>query len=536
MPDLDAYQAGGATGAMSRAAQLAALQAANAANAERLAASLLRQPVRQARPEVARPAPPQARLPAGQLPPSFPGDTRQPMPGQPPAGQLPPNFPGSSPRNYLFDVPGMDRSGLGVDPIARLPQPQTGVPSTQPLPSRPRAGNVPPPKKPPTSRPISKGLQIQNEEVAQKIRTSVGQMMSDLNNDPIPDGATDIAKELLNGFRKGIQTRLLGMDDLADNPVVHLAHDASIWAKQRRKNADFIAVQNKVSGDDDAPVGDGTFANMVDWKDFTDAAKAVKLSAALNVGNLPATVVARDESGLLQIMDAEQWVNGKFAEMSKDPRYAAQLITALSMTSLYGSDSVADGQRSRVMQDKDGNPVKAIPGEEDLKALQALARTAIINQSQGSTESIDDFFARIARMGREITDANIANGDYGSGGGGGRGGGGFGGGGGGGQSVRLTDPTALASMLDSIGRQRMGRSLSPAEAQAFINHVHDLERQSAAAYYAGGEYTPVDMEGQAVDWIQNQYQREAAANQYGDLASQFIALMGSSNPFGVIAS
>lgn len=546
MPDLDTYMAGGSSGAMTRAAQLAALQAANAANAQRLAQSLLRRPVQQSRPEMARPEAPRM----------FPD-----LPRPQPAGQLPPNFPGDT-GNNLWDVwlrniypgrkfatvPGKPRQ---ADPWDYLPDGQ-GPPSVRgpvkppPVdpwtfidPQNPPADapieHVPEGKAPTRSPAVSKGMQIQNEEVAQKLRTTIGQMGYDLANDPLPDKAeTQLAKDLISQFRKGIQTRLLSLDDLVDNPLIAATNNAATWAQYRRKMADYQSAQIKANGDTNAPKGDGTFASMLEARRYDEASRANSLSEDLGSGKSAPYVVARDEHGLLHVVTAGQWVNGKVADMIKDPRYAAQVITALAMSTSYGNDAAANNQLSRVAQDKDGNPVRAVYSKEDRDALIQLVTTAVNAQSAGDQTPVDDLLAYLAREGRGITDQNIRNGDYG-GGGGGRGFGG-GGGGGGGQSVRLSDPTALASTVDSIGRQRMGRSLTPAEQQAFINYVHDLERQSAAAFYRGGEYTPIDMEGQAVNWIQNQFQREAGANQYGDLASQFIALMGSANPFGMIAS
>lgn len=509
MGDPDAYQAGGALGALSRATQLANMQAANAAN---VAASLMRQ----SRPEAARPSTSRnSTLLAALNPPPLPSG---PMQGPP----VPPRAP------------------LPVEPEAPVSVGRIGSPTASVGMQRMREGeplhNKP---TPPTSQVGSKGIQLQNEggprlitSGSQKLRSTIASMLEDIKNDPIPDrDKQQAAKEIADSFREGTRNKLFTEDELFDNPVVRVLNDTSVWSKFRRKVADFKARKIKVVGDDSAFGGNGTFAEMLDADDRT-------MSQALNSGNLPGFLVTRDQRGFLHIVDADQWVQGKYAEMFKDPKLAADVITALAMTSLYGSDSTADAQKNRVAVDREGNPVKAIPNPEDEKALGALAQLAAIRQGQGDLVTPDDIFAQVALQGRSITDQNRANGEYGSsgGGGGGRGGGGFGGGGGGGQSIRLTDPTALATTIDSIGRQRMGRSLTPAEQQAFINYFHSLERQAGLGYYGGGEYTPVDIEGQAVAWIQNQFQGETAGNQYGQLAAQFISMMGTNNPFGAMTS
>jgi hypothetical protein len=522
MADLDVLQLGGATGALARATQLANMKASNAANR---VASLMRQ----SRPNAARP--PRRRLPP-------PGPLTRP----PAAGERPPSFPGSDPQ-ALYDQPpdlldAFDRLNSSRPQPPKPTGPMLGPPMPPKKPDWTDAfletaatpGAPIPPAPPPQSHAASKGMQQEVEEQSQKRRGTITGLIQDIERDPTmtPDKLR-VAKEVVAFYKDSTKNRLLSEDELYENPIFRTLQEQSVWSQYRRKVADYKARKTKVQGDE-TEGGDGTFSDML--------AEDRTLSQALNSGNLPPFMVTRDEKGFLQVVTADQWKDAKYTQMQKDPAYAAQMITALAMTSLYGSDSAANAQASRVSLDKDGNPVKAIAGEEDEKALGALAKMVAIAQNQGETDTPDDYLALIAAQGRDISDTNKANGEFGGGGGGGfgGGGGGFGGGGGGGQSVRLSDPTALGAMADSISRQRMGRSLTPAEQAAFVQYYHQLEQASSAAWASGGQYTPPDMEGQAVDWVTKHYQGEADANQYGNLAAQFFALMGSGNPFGMIAS
>jgi hypothetical protein len=194
----------------------------------------------------------------------------------------------------------------------------------------------------------------------------------------------------------------------------------SEFADSKRKTGD-----QQLSNED---AGDGSFASMVDNNSF---------SAVTGPGNLSKWLVARDENGLLQVVSADQWIQAKYARMRHDPKYAAQMITALAATSAYGSDSTANSQRSRLVIGRDGNPVKGFPSKEDLTALKWLANEVAILQNQGDEVAIDDSVAELTKTAFNVTAGAQANGDFGDGYGGGGyrhygGGGGYGGYGGGG--------------------------------------------------------------------------------------------------------
>lgn len=364
---------------------------------------------------------------------------------------------------------------------------------------------------------------------------TVKQMLDDMRKDPIQDSERFLAgQELADAFREESQSRYFTDRDITENPFLATLNELSAWSTYRLKVSEWKANKGKTggsvgllgeSGTDDEDAGDGTFTGITDNGSF---------SSVTSPSNLSPYIMARDENGLLQVVTADQWIQAKFARMNSDPEYAAQMITALAMTSAYGSDSTANSQRSRVVVDRNGNPVKAFVSSEDLSALKKLANQVAILQNQGDEVAIDDSIAELTAIAAEVGQETTAAGDYGSGGGGyggGWGGGYGGGGGGGGQSVQLTDATELTSLASSIARQRMGRELTPEEAAAFVSYYHGLERQESANYYAGGEFTRLDPEGQAVAWITSKFEEDAAANQYGNLAFELFNMMGG-NPFG----
>ena len=366
-----------------------------------------------------------------------------------------------------------------------------------------------------------------------KITRTVNQMLDALKRDPVPDPERLAAgQELVDAFRDESRRKYFTMDDMVENPILATLNELSVWSDYRLKVSEWKAKKNKsgstvgLEGDPGDPEegGDGTFTGIVDNGSF---------SSVTSPSNLSPYLVTRDESGTLMVVTADQWIQAKFARMRHDPEYAAQMITALAMTSAYGSDSSANNQRSRVVVDRNGNPVKAFVSAEDLRALKELANQVAILQNQGDEVAIDDSIAELTKMAAEVGQQTVANGDY-EGGGGGWGGGGWGGGyggggGGGGQSVQLTDATELTSLVSSIARQRMGRELAPEEAAEFVAAYHAKERAESARYYAGGEFTRLDPEGQAVAWITSHFEEEAARNMEGNLVATFMQQMGSAN-------
>jgi uncharacterized membrane protein YgcG len=370
-----------------------------------------------------------------------------------------------------------------------------------------------------------------------KVAKTIKQMVEDIRKDPIQDSNRFLAgQELAEAFRDESQAKYFTNQDLTENPLLATLNELSVWSTYRLKLAEWNANKKKtgttpglVGAEDGEEGGDGTFTGIVDNGSFASVTTASNLSPYL---------VTRDENGLLQVVTADQWIQGKFAQMRHDPEYAANMITALAMTSAYGSDSTANSQRSRIVTDAEGNPVKAFVSSEDLAALKQLANQVAILQNQGDEVAIDDSIAELTAMAADVTETAAANGDFGGGGGGygyGGGGGGYGGGGGGGGAVRYTDATQLTAQVGSIARQRMGRELTPEEAAQFVAYYHQLEEQSTAAYYAGQSNTQLDPEGQAVAWVTSHFGDESGANQYGNLAATFFQMMGTENPFGGIS-
>jgi hypothetical protein len=555
--DLDVTRAGGATGALKRAAQLANMRAANAnrvANALRRKQALERQRQnynRQQRfadwgggrvlppPPKPRKLPPPPKMgPAQRDGQSARTDELLGLVDRPTDDYGNPNQrPGvKAPKKLIRD--GYDAQGNPVDKFGNAIQGpgierRTGNPTDE-------FGNLvqgPGLVGAPSFTDLTPAEQKKARETSKTIRETgkvtrtVNQMLESLKKDPLPDAERTLAgQELADAFRDQSKRKYFTMDDMVENPVLATLNELSAWSEYRIKVSEWKTKKNKsgtvgLEGDPGDPEegGDGTFTGIVDNGSF---------SSVTSPSNLSPYLVTRDESGLLTVVTADQWIQAKFARMRHDPEYAAQMITALAMTSAYGSDSSANNQRSRVVVDRNGNPVKAFVSAEDLRALKELANQVAILQNQGDEVAIDDSIAELTAMAHEVGVQTTANGDYGDGGGGWGGGGwggggGYGGGGGGGQSVQLTDATELTSLVSSIARQRMGRELTPEEAALFVQHYHAKERQESANYYAGGEFTRLDPEGQAVAWITSHFEEEAARNQEGNLVATFMQMMGS---------
>lgn len=565
MPELDVTRAGGATGALKRATQLANMRAANAA---RMADQLRQRRNRQAgRPsgwfdpggmrynngrsaalpvQMPRRPPPPARRPTGPR-----GVSRQPERERDLLGLG--QFNSTPDGDSYFDTYMRD-----LNPATRadttdvqLVDEKTGKPgvtlpgkSALPVTTGDYLNRAPAEierfeKMSPKDQAEVRANVEKGNSPAKVYDKTMKHMLDLINRDPMKDPMrSGAARELVDAFRDASKTRYFTNDDLLDNPVLNILNELSVWADFRLRLQEFNDNKRK-TGDveltgGDSETGDGAYGSMADVGSF---------SQDTGPGNLSKWIVARDENGLLQVVSAGQWIQAKWARMRHDPKYAAQMITALAATSAYGTDSTANNQRTRLVMDRDGNPVKGFPGEEDLMALKDLALQVAILQGQGDESAIDDSIAELTKVAFDVTAQAAKNGDLGGdgygggwGGGGGGWGGGYGGGGGGGEgAVRYTDGTQLTSMVSSIARQRMGRELTPEEAAAFVAYYHKLEETNSAAYYANQSTTMLDPEGQAVAWITGHFEDEAAQNQYGQLAAQFFTMMGSSNPFGSIA-
>lgn len=560
MPDPDAYFAGGSTGALARATQLANLRVANA---KRAADLLRRRTAPKPKPAPARPLSRQIAsggegrvLPAPKPMNLQPGTNKPKLfdvygrPIDPYGNRI--QGPGFNEKVSVGGIPGILGSYTNPDPENLTPdtttpvlvdekgQPQTILPGT----AGPgyvgiadwqlregseidRFVNMTP------EQQLEARKNVKATQEGGRVSKTIQQMLDDIKKDPLYDADRFMAgQDLANAFKADSQAKYFTDQDLTENPFLATLNDLSVWSTYRLKVAEWNKNKNKTG--DSAPglvggtdAGDGTYTGLIDNGSF---------SSVTSPSNLSPYLVTREENGLLQVVTADQWIQGKFARMRNDPEYAAEMITALAMTSAYGSDSSANNQRSRVSVDAEGNPIKAFVSVEDLNALKQLANEVVILQNQGDEVAIDDSIAELVAMAAEVNDINAANGEYGGGGGGGGygyggggyGGGGYGGGGGGSGAVRYTDATQLTSLVSSIARQRMGRELTPEEAQQFVQYFHGLEEQNTAAYYAGQSNTQLDPEGQAVDWITSHFAQDSAAHQYGNLAAAFMQMMGSS--------
>lgn len=517
MADLDVKFAGGATGSMTRAAQI---QAQAVINAQNRARALLKPPTPVPGRSFRDPDVRENRNPAVTQPP-LPVDQQWRSVG-PLIGSLTGKAPG-----FQLNTPYAVSPKTGLPTVA-LPVEPDASPLTQ---------GVAASQRDPKERqrfldmtPEQRDQARKNVKEAKSRETTIAKMVEDVRKDPIQDSnRIAAADDLADLFKQDSRSKYFTNDDLSDNPTLKLLNDLSVWSTYRLKVSDWRAGKQKSGGLSALPStdsgGDGTFTGIVENGSF---------SSVTSPSSLPPYLVVRDEHGMLTIVNADQWIQARYTEMHKNPGYAAQMVTALALTGYYGSDSTANAQASRVAVDRNGNPVKAIANPEDASALKKLANDAAMWQGNGEEVAIDDMLGEVVKLGVEVSRQNGANGEHGGGGGGGfgRGGGGFGGGSR--ASVRLTDSTQLSSIADSISRQRMGRSLTPEEQAAFVAHFHELEVQSNAAFSSGQAYTPPDPEGQAVAWVTGHFQQEASANQYGQLASQLIAMMGTTNPFAGI--
>ncbi|HYE39219.1 MAG TPA: hypothetical protein VEB23_04765, partial [Ramlibacter sp.] len=478
MADLDVMFAGGATGALKRATQLANARAANArrmANSLRRSQQTLRnsysspefaaQQAARRRPPPPRPKPrprrrrpgepesPQDLLGLGMFSPTAQREREAREPGRDTRPWIE-QFTGNAGPDahdttdvHLIDRRRPDRLGPSLPGQSAVPVATGDYMQRDPGEIK-RFGKMTP-KQQQEVRQNYKDLQGDKGRYVK----SVKHMLDLIKRDPLQDTQRFLAgQDLADAFRDQSKLRYFTDRELVENPLLATLNDLAVWSDYRLRLREFADSKKKSGevelGEDDA--GDGTFAGIVDNNSF---------SSVTSPSNLSKWLVARDENGLLQVVSAEQWIQSKWARMRHDPEYAAQMITALAVTSAYGSDSTANSQRSRLVMDKDGNPVKGFASEEDLNALKDLALQVAILQNQGDEVAIDDSIAELTKMAFDVTEGAEAAGDFGGGGYGYGGGGGWGYGGGGGGyggegAVRYTDATQLTSMVSSIARQR----------------------------------------------------------------------------------
>ncbi len=259
-------------------------------------------------------------------------------------------------------------------------------------------------------------------------------------------------------------------------------------------------------------------------------------------------IISRDKDGIEHIMSAEDWVRGKIADTRVDPndspeeaaqkrRLAGNLIQTLAMSDAYASYAQKKAAAYRVVLDENGEAVAGYLEKPDVAALQNLV-SQIINSNMSSNETfaVEDWIEAYALERDQIQkdsdgpgdDGGGGGGGYGRGGYGGYGGGGYGGGGGGGGGATLTSPETLKSMIDGIGRSRLGRVLTKEEADAFVAHFQGLERAFYENYRNGADATRVDAESEAAAWIETHLMHEQAGQQAGKYVMLLRQLFSSS--------
>lgn len=376
------------------------------------------------------------------------------------------------------------------------------------------------------ARPVTGDRQYKSEQWVQR---NITQLVEDIDKDPtITPQRKAVVRQMAQLFGKDVHSRVWHTDDIAVNPVLRELTNLSTWSRYRRAVSEWQANKNKL-GQETEDNGDGSFSNLITGS----------FSSKTGTANVPGFLVAKDSNGMLYVTDVDTWINSKMSDMKKDPKLAADTITALASIQAYGSDSSSNNAASRIVTDANGNPTKAFVSNEDYTALKNLALLAVNSQSVGNEETLEDFFGSLTAQSQNVV--NDPQWEVGSDGGGGgyRGGGGYGGGyGGGGGSgagaVRYTDSEQLGAQVDAISRQRMGRSLTPEEKAEFINFYHKLEADMTAAYYAGGSNTQLDPEGQAVGWMESRFAQERGAHNYANLAARFMQMIGSGGFAGAL--
>ena len=252
-------------------------------------------------------------------------------------------------------------------------------------------------------------------------------------------------------------------------------------------------------------------------------------------------LITRDDNGVETIISAEDWIAARIADTKPLPndtpderrrkeRLAADWISTLAFADKYNSFAQKRDAGYRVQLDSDGNPVRAYFLKPDEDALKNLTAEILSDMATHNIVGpVEDWISAYAEQRQGL--AQDATGIYGNGQSsssgsshGGYSGGGYGGGGGGGSGFMATDPALLKMNVDSIARARMGRSLTDAEAQEFIDYYHSIERAFFDNYRSGADSTRVDPEAQAVAWIESRMTKESAGQQAGNL---LVALMNA---------
>lgn len=93
------------------------------------------------------------------------------------------------------------------------------------------------------------------------------------------------------------------------------------------------------------------------------------------------------------------------------------------------------------------------------------------------------------------------------------------------QAVTYTDSAQLTGYLNSVAKSTLGRELSPAETAGFVEQFHASERGYYSAYYAGGDRTQPDAQGQATAYINSLFGVEQKQQAEGGLMTAFMNMV-----------
>lgn len=97
-------------------------------------------------------------------------------------------------------------------------------------------------------------------------------------------------------------------------------------------------------------------------------------------------------------------------------------------------------------------------------------------------------------------------------------------------AIRLSDPAAIRSSANNIGRNLLGRILSDDEQSELTQFIHELERKNAEteqliADGEGGEHQMIDIDAQTEAWIEDDNAEEAQAHEMADQYETFTNML-----------
>ena len=94
----------------------------------------------------------------------------------------------------------------------------------------------------------------------------------------------------------------------------------------------------------------------------------------------------------------------------------------------------------------------------------------------------------------------------------------------------LTDPTQIKADAQNAAQAALGRGLSPAELNAFVDHFHQEQIQSQRAAYNGvGNVTAPDLSSDAMQFVQQNNPKEYKQNQRSNFLDMLANMMAGSS-------